>query len=118
MSHALRNIVLTLVGLFATTAALAGLFAGSDHSGPESTDPGREPLDIDAYCRDRYGEQAVAYQPSQVHRWGCSTWRSGMWGHEPVNLTAACRSQSGESANSTRAEPGSSPPDQQVICVE
>lgn len=76
--------------------AVSGLFGAS--SSTTESQPRTEPLRVGDYCRERYGDGATVYRPTELGGWRCSVWRNGVWGLEQLDLNAACRWQRGEDA--------------------
>jgi len=92
-----KRLLSALAGLAAGgLLAASGLFGAS--SATTEAEPRSEPLRADAYCQERYGDDATVYHPMDLGGWRCSVWDNGVWGLEPLDLNAACRWQRGENA--------------------
>lgn len=86
----------TAVGGLLAAAQLVGSAAAT-----ESPPPRSEPLDLTAYCRHRFGDDAAALptlDQTEPDRLRCSVPRNGVWGLEPVLPLEACRWQRGAGA--------------------
>jgi hypothetical protein len=98
-----KRILSALGGLVAGgLLAASGLFGAS--SSTEDPAPHSETLQLGAYCRELYGDDATIYMPNDPGDWRCSVWRNGVWGLEPIDVNEACRWQRGKNARLERQD--------------